>query len=166
MSHARTPLPSQSHDQREIRLLADILALVLDDEQGQAEAALERIRQRAKQLPLTGGSLKNLFNILAETCQITDYESKDSAEPAAQTTEENSGTTKQIRNLEVCLENLSLEHRKLQSWFSALQHENELLRHNHAQTRFLKPLHRAAIAAALIAGLLIGIALAETFHAI
>jgi len=52
-------------DPREIKVLADILALVLQDQPGQSAVALDAIRRRARQNRMTGGALKNLFQIVA-----------------------------------------------------------------------------------------------------
>lgn len=52
-------------DAREVKVLADILALVLQDEPGVSSAALETLRRKARQNRMTGGALKNLFQSLA-----------------------------------------------------------------------------------------------------
>nr|WP_298795021.1 hypothetical protein [uncultured Acetobacter sp.] len=52
-------------DPREIKILSDILALVLEDQQGQSDSALEAIKARARRDGITGGALKNLFQTLA-----------------------------------------------------------------------------------------------------
>jgi hypothetical protein len=48
-------------DSKEIKLLSDILALVLEEQVGQSASALEAIRRRAQADRVTGGALKNLF---------------------------------------------------------------------------------------------------------
>ncbi len=48
-------------DPKEVKLLADILALVLEDQPGQSTTALDTIRRRAHASRVTGGALKNLF---------------------------------------------------------------------------------------------------------
>lgn len=55
----------QELDPREIKVLADILALVLEDQPGSSEAALEAVRRKARQNRITGGALKNLFQSMA-----------------------------------------------------------------------------------------------------
>jgi hypothetical protein len=52
-------------DQKEAKALADILALVVDENANVAEAALAKLRQRAKRDKVTGGALKNIFNAVA-----------------------------------------------------------------------------------------------------
>ncbi len=52
-------------DTAELRLLANIIALVMDDQPGQSAAALEALRRRAAASGVTGGALKNLFERLA-----------------------------------------------------------------------------------------------------
>ena len=52
---------SDRPDPKEIKLLADILALVLEDQAGQSSSALDAIRRRAAANRVTGGAIKNLF---------------------------------------------------------------------------------------------------------
>ncbi|WP_308720443.1 hypothetical protein [Komagataeibacter xylinus] len=56
---------TQTIDPRELRILSDILALVLDENAGQSETALAAIRARAGKNQVTGGALKNLFTAIA-----------------------------------------------------------------------------------------------------
>lgn len=48
-------------DAHEVKLLADILALVLAEEPGQADAALQALRRKARQSRISGGAVKELF---------------------------------------------------------------------------------------------------------
>jgi len=52
-------------DQKATKALADILALVVDENENVARSALAKLRQRAKQDAVTGGALKNLFNAVS-----------------------------------------------------------------------------------------------------
>jgi hypothetical protein len=52
-------------DPHEVKVLADILALVLEDQPGPSTVALEAIRRKARQNRVTGGALKNLFQAIA-----------------------------------------------------------------------------------------------------
>lgn len=52
-------------DPKELKTLSDILALVLEDQPGQAATALEALRVRARRSTVTGGALKNLFVAIA-----------------------------------------------------------------------------------------------------
>jgi len=45
----------------EVKLLSDILALVLAEEAGQADAALQALRRRARQSRISGGAIKDVF---------------------------------------------------------------------------------------------------------
>ncbi|MCE2577141.1 hypothetical protein [Gluconacetobacter entanii] len=56
---------SDSLDPKELKILSDILALVLEDNPGQSESALSAIRARARKNQTTGGALKNLFTAIA-----------------------------------------------------------------------------------------------------
>ncbi len=46
---------------KDVKLLADILALVLEDQPGASEAALAILRRRAREQGTSGGAIKNLF---------------------------------------------------------------------------------------------------------
>ena len=50
---------------KDVKLLADILALVLEDQPGASEAALATLRRRAREQGTSGGAIKNLFLRLA-----------------------------------------------------------------------------------------------------
>jgi len=52
-------------DPKEAKILADILALTLDEQPGASMTALQKIQQRAKQDGITGGALKNIFTRIA-----------------------------------------------------------------------------------------------------
>ncbi|GBQ05594.1 hypothetical protein [Saccharibacter floricola] len=132
-----------TEDQKDIRLLADILALVLDEEQGQASAALEALRQRARKRKVSGGTLKNLFRSLAE------HEQSAQAVLARSTTLPDS---------------LADRHRRLQSEYALLQEENAQLSQYASFHTAQAPLRRAAIVIALVAGLLGGIAGTQLVH--
>ncbi|MBB2200274.1 hypothetical protein [Gluconacetobacter tumulisoli] len=56
---------SNAFDPKELKILSDILALVLEDQPGQSANALEAIRNRARRNAMTGGALKNLFTAIA-----------------------------------------------------------------------------------------------------
>ncbi|MBB2177086.1 hypothetical protein [Gluconacetobacter johannae] len=56
---------SNAFDPKELKILSDILALVLEDQPGQSANALEAIRNRARRNAVTGGALKNLFTAIA-----------------------------------------------------------------------------------------------------
>ncbi|NHN83568.1 hypothetical protein GOB93_02795 [Acetobacter musti] len=56
---------SETFDPKELKVLSDILALVLEDQPGQSATALEAIRSRARRNNITGGALKNLFTAIA-----------------------------------------------------------------------------------------------------
>lgn len=134
-----------TEDQKDIRLLADILALVLDEEQGQASAALEALRQRARKRKVSGGTLKNLFTKLAEH------------EQRAQTV---------LYRSESTTDTLADRHRQLQTEYALLQEEYEQTRHYAHMHDAQAPLRRAGVCIALIAGLLLGIAGTQLVHSV
>ena len=54
-----------SIDPKELKTLSDILALVLEEQAGQSQSALDALRLRARKSGITGGALKNLFVAIA-----------------------------------------------------------------------------------------------------
>ncbi|HTR18344.1 MAG TPA: hypothetical protein VMI52_15125 [Acetobacteraceae bacterium] len=52
-------------DEKAVKALADMLALVVDDNEHISQSALLKVRQRARQDGVTGGALKNLVSALA-----------------------------------------------------------------------------------------------------
>ena len=61
-------------DPKEVKLLADILALVLEDQPGQSSSALDAVRRRAQASRITGGAIKNLFLRLSAGEVHTEHE--------------------------------------------------------------------------------------------
>lgn len=56
---------TEKFDPKELKVLSDILALVLEEHSGQSANALEALKSRAKKNSMTGGALKNLFLAIA-----------------------------------------------------------------------------------------------------
>ncbi|ACI52778.1 conserved hypothetical protein [Gluconacetobacter diazotrophicus PA1 5] len=56
---------SDKFDPKELKILSDILALVLEEHPGQSANALDALRNRARRNGTTGGALKNLFTAIA-----------------------------------------------------------------------------------------------------
>ncbi|QHI95838.1 hypothetical protein GT348_05890 [Aristophania vespae] len=138
-------------DQKELRLLADILALVLDDEAGQAQAALDRLRHRARQQEISGGSFKNLIISLAETSAGSDTLLKKRHEL-------------EIQRYKDVMEELATQHRNLQRHVALLERDNQIIRYNHSQQHDILPWQRIRVIIALLAGILLGIAASQIVH--
>ncbi len=56
---------AEALEPKDVKLLADILALVLEDQPGASAAALATLRRRAREQGTSGGAIKNLFLRLA-----------------------------------------------------------------------------------------------------
>ncbi|CAI9121369.1 hypothetical protein [Brytella acorum] len=76
---------SSQIDPKELKVLSDILALVLDEQEGQAATALQALRHRARRNTITAGALKNLFVAIAP----------EPPKPRAKATGTRSGTSRQ-----------------------------------------------------------------------
>lgn len=159
-------------DPKELKILADILALVLEDEKGQSVNALEAIKKRAKKNGITGGSLKNLFYSVAQnppkpentstarSRKNTNASSDDLLKARSQITT----LTQDINRLDMLVRNLRMQKESLQS---------ELLLTRQSRSEIQAALHitesKASLKTVLIiisffCGLLIGVMSAITFN--
>ncbi|GBR58826.1 hypothetical protein AA18889_1812 [Acetobacter senegalensis DSM 18889] len=166
-------------DPKELKILSDILALVLEDQPGQSATALEALRNRAKRNATTGGALKNLFQTIAE-----DPEKAKSARPSK--TRANSRTSaskaqadmsetyraqlQELRNnivsLDRKLRTATAQNETLKSeLYLTLQARAEMQAQMAQIQNFGLYQRRITIVIATIAGLLAGIAGTELFHA-
>lgn len=143
---------SQKHPQeeKEIHLLADILALILDKENGEAENALKYLRRRAEKSKLTGGALKNLFLHLAEKYHIA------TPETSSQKNENNQKLTQRIRVLERKQYDLQTIIRNLELHIEELYHDN-------ASFYYRGSYQNIIIFIAIIFGIFFGLALSKFF---
>lgn len=160
-------------DPREIKILSDILALVLEDQKGQSETALEAIKARARRDGITGGALKNLFQTLAP-----DIERLTAARKAREDTE--------IRTLESTIHTLRIQLHDRGEVLNRMEHNLRIVRGNNenlkSQLHVMQTAHAEArhmlsmkmmensyprlmiIFVAVMAGLLAGIAGTQLFH--
>ena len=139
-------------DPKDVRILSDILALVLDEQPGQAIAALETIRSRAKRHNMTGGALKNLFMSLA-----VDENHMGQAALLERIQRERDQLEKLVQKSEIRV-------RILQSQLSQSQQDSQYLLSEAALGRSQQSWRYAAIGVALFAGLLIGTAATSVVH--
>ncbi|GAN67979.1 hypothetical protein [Acetobacter orleanensis] len=160
-------------DQREIKILSDILALVLEEQSGQSETALEAIKSRARRDGITGGALKNLFQSLAPHVD-------------AQNTPRTAADIAEIRTLENTVHTLRIQLHDRGEILNRMEHNLRIVRGNNenlksqlhvAQTAYAEANHKLGmkmmdssyprlmiISVAVIAGLLAGIAGTQLFH--
>ncbi|MBS1065411.1 hypothetical protein [Gluconobacter kondonii] len=150
---ARAP-DSKDIDPREIKILSDILALVLDEQPGHAATALERIRQMARRDVVTGGALKNLFITRIGTVSPQNVIAREK------------GLRDRVRDLEHRLSQSESDTRTAQSRLGRCQMDMGLLQVEVATFRLQKPWRYAALAFATGAGLLVGIAGTQFYHSL
>lgn len=105
---------------KELKILADILALVLEEQEGQSQNALQTLKKRAKKDMVTGGALKNLFNTIA----INPPKQKNTNKPKAETTD----TTIKLLHARTQLTKLTNTIDDLDATIKSLQRHNETLR--------------------------------------
>ncbi|MBF0858316.1 hypothetical protein HKD24_03685 [Gluconobacter sp. LMG 31484] len=145
---------ARAPDPREIKILSDILALVLDEQPGHAATALERIRQMARRDGVTGGALKNLFMTRIGTA------------PPKDTSDREQGLRERISTLERRLRQSEADTRTAQLRLGRCQMDVGMLQMEMATVRTQKPWRYLALVFAVGAGLLVGIAATELYHSL
>ncbi|MBE7729580.1 hypothetical protein, partial [Komagataeibacter sp. FXV3] len=166
---------SDTIDPKELKILSDILALVLEDHAGQSENALAAIRTRAKKNQVTGGALKNLFAAIAP-----NPPKKAAPKPRApRATKASAAAAKEIQESHQRISQLTESIRRLDTEIRDLKVNNGALMAELNQTRQARAETQAALSSAvqyrpaprrsglLVAaavGALTGFALTETWH--
>ncbi|OUI82645.1 hypothetical protein HK22_12265 [Gluconobacter sp. DsW_056] len=150
---ARAPDPKDI-DPREIKILSDILALVLDEQPGHAATALERIRQMARRDGVTGGALKNLLITRIGTIAQRDTATRER------------GLRERVQDLEHRLSQSETDTRAAQLRLGRCQMDMGLLQVEVATFRMQKPWRYIALTFAAGAGLLVGIAGTQFYHSL
>lgn len=162
---------SGSFDPKELKVLSDILALVLEEQEGQSVAALTALRSRAKKSGMTGGALKNLFVAIAPN-------PPQRAKPRARTTKTESGpdllaARQQIVTLTNNLRQMDLELRNSRARLEAVRSELFQTQQSRAeiQSKLMsrdarRPYFSMLIWCGFAAGILLGIAGTQFIHSI
>ncbi|MQR97945.1 hypothetical protein [Gluconobacter aidae] len=145
---------ARAPDPREIKILSDILALVLDEQPGHAATALERIRQMARRDGVTGGALKNLF-----ATRIGTLSGKDETDREKRLREHISGLERRLGQSES-------DTRTAQMRLGRCQTDLGLIQLELATLRMQRPWRYIAIVFAAGAGLLVGIAGTQFYHSL
>jgi hypothetical protein len=129
-------------DPKELKVLSDILALVLEDQPGQSAAALDALRARARRNGQTGGALKNLFVAVAReparaattpkprTRRSTASTAAAKEAPAAN---EIQAARTRIAQLAADVNKMDLELRNASSRIDSLRQELQLTRQSRAE---------------------------------
>ena len=162
---------SGSFDPKELKVLSDILALVLEEQEGQSIAALNALRSRARKSGTTGGALKNLFVAIAPN-------PPPRAKPRPRTTKAESGpdvqaARQQIVTLTNNLRQMDLELRNSRARLESVRSELYQTQQSRAeiQSKLLardarKPFSSTLIWCGFAVGILIGIAGTQFIHSI
>lgn len=158
-------------DPKELKILSDILALVLEDQPGQSATALETIKNRARKNKITGGALKNLFQAIAP--DPSQARPKRSTSRARTSTIPDEYRT-QLRQMAESITRLDTDLRasRTQNDQLRLQLQKAAQEQNNAQNLLADQMTRIRypslpmILVVLAAGILSGIAGTEVFHLI
>ena len=164
---------TQNLDPKELKTLSDILALVLEDQPGQAASALEAIRSRARRNAVTGGALKNLFVAIAPNPPTTRAAPRTRATRASAAGPELAAARTRISQLTADVNRLDLDLRHTTARIESLRAELNLTRQARAEAQqSLMQVSRDGrqrtllMGLSLVCGILIGIAGSSVFHAI
>jgi len=144
----------ETFDPKEIKVLSDILALVLEESPGSAQNALDALRARARRNNLTGGALKNLFTSLATDPMRTGTSAREAQ------------LRQTIAQLEGEIRTQQGRIRSLQTTLSRTQMDTYSLQAEIVTNRAQQPWRYVAIAFGLSAGLLLGIAATQLYHSL
>ncbi|RUT27107.1 hypothetical protein C0V97_02515 [Asaia sp. W19] len=162
---------SGSFDPKELKVLSDILALVLEEQEGQSAAALNALRSRARKSGMTGGALKNLFVAIAPN-PPQRAKPKPRA-PKAETGAEALAARQQIVTLTNNLRQMDLELRNSRARLESVRSELFQTQQSRAemQSRLMtrearKPYFSVLIWCGFAAGVLIGIAGTQFIHSV
>ncbi|AOX20214.1 hypothetical protein [Kozakia baliensis] len=124
-------------DPKELKVLSDILALVLEDQAGQASTALDAIRARAKRNNVTGGALKNLFVAIAPEPPQKARTRTRTRSTASNNTAESIESRQRITTLTNDLRQLDLELRTSRARVDALRTELHQTQQSRAELQTL-----------------------------
>ena len=167
---------SDSLDPKELKVLSDILALVLEDQAGQSEAALSALRSRAQRNKITGGALKNLFTAIAPN----PPKRTSTASPRPRATTRSAAAAgdvqlerQRVRELSENLNKLDMELRNVRASNASLKAELFLTQQARAETQSLLVAAQSAthtrfglIGVVLLVGCIAGVAGGELFHSL
>ncbi|GBQ93445.1 hypothetical protein AA23498_1729 [Acetobacter nitrogenifigens DSM 23921 = NBRC 105050] len=164
---------SDNLDPKELKVLGDILALVLEDQPGQASSALDALRARARRNKMTGGALKNLFTAIAPNPPTRAAPRARASTRAGATSAETQQARAQVRDLTESLTKLDMELRTCRADNSALRAELFLTQQARAETQTqLSSMQSAGqlrltlLIVTFIIGAVAGVAGGELFHAL
>ncbi|WP_323990463.1 hypothetical protein [Nguyenibacter sp. L1] len=161
---------SDKLDPKELKILSDILALVLEDQPGQSANALEAIRNRARRNGTTGGALKNLFTAIAPNPPARAQPRPRA--PRAAGAQEMQAARARISQLTESLNKLDLDLRSARARNEELRSQLYLTQQARAESQAALSMmqarpaapRRAAVALAFAIGALAGIAGTEMLH--
>lgn len=150
-------------DPKELKILSDILALVLEEETGQSTNALEAIKKRAKKNTITGGALKNLFQSIANNPPKTERPTRSkktstSSADLIKARSQISELTQDINHLDSVIRNLRRQNESLRSELLLTQKSRAEIQTALYTAEAKSPFRMILIVISLICGLFCGIA--------
>ncbi|GBQ30574.1 hypothetical protein AA13594_1786 [Gluconacetobacter azotocaptans DSM 13594] len=163
---------SNAFDPKELKILSDILALVLEDQPGQSANALEAIRNRARRNAVTGGALKNLFTAIAPNPPARQPRARAPRASAGAGAAEMQVARAHIAQLTESLNKLDLDLRSARARAEELRSQLYLTQQARAETQAALSImqarpakRRPVIVLAVTVGALAGIAGTSLYHA-
>ncbi|GBR01230.1 hypothetical protein [Acetobacter oeni] len=164
---------SETFDPKELKVLSDILALVLEDQPGQSATALETIRSRARRNGMTGGALKNLFIAIAPDPPKRAASSTRSRSTKSSASADVQQERMRVRELTESVTKLDLELRSARANNAQLKTELFLTQQARAETQSQLSAVQATshtrfglVGLAVLVGCVAGVAGTELFHSL
>ena len=164
---------SDTFDSKELKILSDILALVLEDQPGQSETALAAIRSRAQRNQVTGGALKNLFTAIAPNPPKRASGTTSRARTSKTASADIQLERQRVRDLSENLNKLDMELRSVRAANASLKAELYLTQQARAETQSRLMAAQAAphtrfglIGVVFLIGCIAGVAGDELFHSL
>lgn len=164
---------TENIDKKELKILADILALVLENEPGQSANALETLKKRAKKNMVTGGTIKNIFYSIAEN--PPKPETKPSSRSRKSTTNnadlikarsQITSLTQDINRLDTVIRSLRVQNESLRSELLLTQQSRAEIQSVLYSNQAKEPFKKILGIIFFICGLLIGIATTAIYHSV
>ncbi|CAK7192029.1 hypothetical protein COMNV_00212 [Commensalibacter sp. Nvir] len=156
-------------DPKELKILSDILALVLEEQSGQSASALETLKKRAKKNAITGGALKNLFSSIVNSPptkqprQSKTQKTNDLAELIKARSQIND-LTQSINRLDATVRGLRRSNESLRSELTLTQRSRAELQSALYCAESKSPYRTILITVSFICGLFVGIAGTMVVH--
>ncbi len=158
-------------DKKELKILSDILALVLENEPGQSINAIEAIKKRARKNMVTGGALKNIFNSIAENppkpeikTSSRNRKNTDTIPDLLKARSQINALTQDINHLDSIIRSLRMQNESLRSELNLTQQSRAEIQSLLYTNQAKEPFKKILLIIFFFFGLFLGIASTAIIH--